>query len=311
MSCAQKLQPRDLELLCHLYEHRYLSSSLITDLPLESGDLPSQQVTNRRLRVLENDCGYIESFHVPEIPERIFRNTKAGLEDVVAEEYGVALSDLRWSKDTKKPTGRHFMKHFLLAARFRIALDRACRGTEINVAEYLPEHVGRLQQSGHVQKFIHDTVEDVVSGKGSEISHAPDAAFSLENTAKGKSGLHFLEIDTGSERGLRRPEKPVYKFVRFYASYLHTGAFKRYNEVFSADFQAFRVLIGTSSFKRLQNIREAMQVVPSAFNLVKRNFYLTVFDAETPIRNADEWFFEPIWYNMNPHDDSTRALVKR
>lgn len=312
MSCGKRLQLRDLNFLCQLYEHRYLSSSLITDLPLSPEDYTSQQVTNRRLRLMEEVCEYIESFYIPDINERIFRVTKKGLEDVVADEYGVELSDLRWSKGTKKPTGHIFMKHFLLTARFRIALERACRDSEIaNLQGFIPEHIGSREESGNIKKYVEDCVEDVVLGKGKELSHAPDGVFSLENTIKGKTGLHFLEIDTGSERGLKRAEKPIYKFVLFYASYLHTGAFKRYDKDFDDDFRTFRVLIATSSFKRLQNIREAMQVVPDAFSQVKRNFYLTVFNADTPIRNANEWFFQPIWYNMNPGDNSKRALVNR
>ena len=67
-----------------------------------------------------------------------------------------------------------------------------------------------------------------------------------------------LEADRGTET-LSNPSKGFYKMIRFYLGYASSGKYKGYAEDFHCDeFKGFRVLVITTSPKRMENMRRAM-----------------------------------------------------
>ncbi len=47
-----------------------------------------------------------------------------------------------------------------------------------------------------------------------------------------------------------------------------------------------------------------MNVLPDKFKKHKRFFWLTTFDEDSPISNAEDWFWGPIWYSLDAEDNT-------
>lgn len=301
------LKPRDYDAIVELYLHRFLTGKLIKELPLKSGDFPSQQVTDRRLRAMIGRK-LVKPFYAG-LDERIFRVTKKGLY-IVADRMEVGIEDLPWTKHTNQPKDVYFINHFLLTNRFRIGLARACRESEISLVGFIPEYYGKKHASGRITKYVKDSVRDVVFGIQAieeKISHAPDGVFALNH--QGRDALFFLEIDRGTE-SQSNPNKGMFKFIRYYLGYMEEQRFKTFDETFHTSFERLpRVLITLRSEKRLHNLRSKMkELLPSKFDRAKRFFWLTVFNEKTQITNAHEWFWGPIWYSLDAEDDTLKSL---
>ena len=300
----EKIQPRDLEALAHLYNHRYLTGELFKDLPLVSGDFPSQQVANARIRRLI-EYGYIKPFGVQGINNRILAITKNALQPI-ADWYQTDVSKLEWVKNRKHPKGAFFLNHFLLNNKFRITVQRACRGSSIELLDYIPEHIGTRHESGRIVANLRDCVDDVVMGFG-QVCDCPDAVMALK---KGdKTALFFVEIDRNTERQYHNPASRINKKIRFYMGYMKTGRYRAYDEAFQASFSHFRVLFVTASDKRLQSMRQKLSVIPDVHTNSKRFFWLTVFNEKSDVREFAADFFSSRWSSLDVEDSIDYSIA--
>ncbi len=281
------LTGRDLAVTCDVYKYRYLSASQVRRL-----HFPSLQTAWRRLRAL-TEAGYLSSFTVPNVPERIFYLESKGAEAVAAQ-LGVEISELGWSRTSHQPKDYYFLRHFLQVSDFRITLSQAAENSDVRLRGFIPEYVGERNGRGAVRKYIRDVVCDVAD-PAAKISHTPDAVFALE---RGDTpALFFLEIDRGTEV-VSDEEKGVLKCVKFYASMLVGGQYQRYREDFRCGpFKGFRALIVTTSEARVGNIRRAagrLQVDPKA----RRFIWLTESH-----RIGTGSIFQPLWLSADAADD--------
>ena len=274
---------RDYEVIRSVYKYKYLTSSQIEQL-----HFPSETTRNRSLRRCLEE-GHLKEFKVSNIPERLFRLTKRGAEHVAAY-HGVAVGDLLWRADSKKPSDHYFMRHFVACNDFRIALTQATTNGEVKLRGFIPEYYGTKHLSGRVTKYIKDVAFDI-SDSREQIGHTPDAVFCLEKN--GKSALFFLEIDRGTET-LSNPTKGFLKMIRFYLAYLKSGGFKGYAEDFGAELPSiFRTLIVTNSPVRIENMQKACLTLPESVHKGLRFLWCSTFDA---VDTGS--MYEPIWTSL-------------
>ncbi|MFH1681497.1 MAG: replication-relaxation family protein [Candidatus Eisenbacteria bacterium] len=290
------LTERDMDLLLSVYKYRYLSTSQLQGL-----HFPSLQTTNRRLRLLA-DGGFLSTFRSPGIDERLVMLAKKGAE-AVAETLLVPFEALGWEGGRREPKDYYFLRHFLAVGDFRIALTRACeRMPDVKLLGFIPEHLGEKKPRGGVQKYIREVVADIDRPRG-KIAHTPDGVFALEKG--GRAALFFLEVDRGTEV-LTNPERGFLKTLRFYLNYLVSEEYQRYREDFGVGepFKAFRVLVVTSSAKRLENIRTVGGRVDFRPAHAKRFIWLV---DEGGV--SEETAFSSIWSSLDPEDGKRYAIA--
>jgi Replication-relaxation len=285
------LTERDNDVLLAVYRYRYLTTSQIARLYF-----PSQRTAQRRLVVLA-ERRLLSHFTVPNITDRIYLLTSRGAGHVSGL-LSVEPEDLLWSQRNKPPKDYYFMQHFAAISDFRIAITRACESSEITLLGFIPEHYGAKHPSGRVTKYIKDVAFSVADPK-EKISHTPDAVFALEKA--GKPALFFLEIDRGTET-IANPEKGIAKMVRFYEAYAEEGKYRGYTQDFDCSpFQNFRLLIVTTTRRRVQNIRTALGKSGSPLH---RFFWLTTYD-----ELDDESVFDRRWVSLDDSDSRSYGIT--
>jgi hypothetical protein len=283
-----KFTERDSALLVDLYKHRFLTIEQVQRL-----HFPSMQTAYRRMRLLKA-AGYVSAFTVANIDQSIFMVSPQGIQ-AVAEALGVDRDQLKWTETKAKPRDYYFMQHFLAINDFRITLRLACEASGIRLVGFIPDYYGEKTDKGLVTKYIRDVICDIANER-QEVSHTPDGVFALERN--GKQALFFLEIDRGTEV-VSDPGKGVLKSVRFYANYLLEGKYQRYAKDFGVpEFKGFRSLYVTTTDIRLANIRQAAGALPVPAR-AKRFTWITTTDKLT-----QSTMFTPIWFSIDPTDDS-------
>jgi DNA-binding PadR family transcriptional regulator len=277
---------RDLAVVLDVYKYRYVTAAQIQRL-----HFPSLQTTYRRLRALV-ELGYLKTFAVPNIPERLYHLSQSGAE-LVAAQLSVEVADLKWSQTSHAPKDYYFLRHFLKAGDFRIALKLACQGADIQLLGFIPEYYGEKTSGGSPVKYIKDFVCDITD-VSTKINHTPDGVFALMKNQV--PALFFLEIDRGTEV-ISDAHKGVLKSVRFYLNYLVSGGYSRYQEDFQCStFKGFRTLIVTTSVARIDNIRREISRLSFA-DKAKKLIWLTI---DTDVSETS--LFQPIWQSADLTD---------
>ena len=288
---GNRLMDRDIQVILDIYKHRYLSVSQITML-----SFPSVQTARRRLRVLIAD-DYVGGFTAPGTSETVYYLERKGAE-VVASYLQVSLDDLKWIRSARTPKDYYFLRHFLKANDFRIALTQAVNSanTGVKLLGYIPEYYGERTEKGGSVKYIRDFICDT-HNQSVIIHHTPDAVFALEKD--GKAALFFLEMDRGTEV-LTNPEKGFLKGLHFYLNYWVGGKYQRYKEDFKCEpFRNFRTLFVTTSQVRVDNMRQAAKDVHIEPSQVKRFVWLAAEE-----RLNKESVFQPIWQSADVTDNN-------
>jgi hypothetical protein len=292
------LTERDRDLFVSLVNFRYLSAAQVQRL-----HFASEQTTARRLRLLAS-AGYIELFTPTASAERLVALERKGAE-VAADHLGVPFDELGWSAKREQPKDYLFLKHFLAASDFRIALTASCAArSDTRLLAYIPEHVADGGTGTTLQRHIRDLAVDAMDPKR-KLSHTPDGVFALERN--GTAALFFLEVDRGTEV-LSHPERGVLKAIRFYLSLLVSGGYQRYQAEFGLahPFRAFRTLFVMSSAERLRNMRGTCGTIAFNPEHAKRFIWLATDEV---LGNAT--LLDREWVSLAPSDDSRYSLSGR
>lgn len=272
-----KLTARDCELFDLLACCQFLTSTQATWACFESGK------TERRRVGMYIKEGYFASFSSPYSfkqgrPEQIIHLSPKRLDEVLSV-IGNGLT--RADVVTRLPKESSLLFHLLSINDFRASLHRVCRDNGLGyefIAEYEKGHSNNLERC-------------LLQGAG----HVPDAVFTLKSK-EGKQSLFFLELDLGNEpiaRSTRYGSDITSKFEAYQQCYVSRD-FQEYNNRFSYTFKGFRVLVVTSSVRRLTNIAEKEDS-----KRIKGLVWLTTRDQIRP-----ESLFSPIWtapgFDHNP-----------
>jgi hypothetical protein len=289
------LGQRDVDLLISICELRYLSSSQVQRL-----HFPSLQTANRRLRLLERER-YVRRFGGVGVDEDIVMLTEKGAA-VVAERLDVPLEQLPWKRKRSTPKNPYFLAHFLAITDFRLDLVEAADNTpDLVLLGFIPEYRANLTSRGGMEKYIRDSIP-LRHGIG-RISHTPDGVFAMEKHKR--KVLMFLELDKGTET-LADPAHGFLKTITFYLNLVIGNRYQRYQKDFKIEepFRAFRVLVATSSTKRLENIRR----LGGDINFVPAHAKRFIWLAEIDKINASN-IVSPIWVSLDPNDAQRYAIV--
>jgi hypothetical protein len=289
------LGTRDVDLLISVCELRYLSSSQVQRL-----HFPSLQTANRRLRLLEHER-YVRRFRGPGVDEDIVMLTEKGAA-VVAERLDVPLEQLPWKRKRSTPKNPYFLAHFLAITDFRLDLvEAADRLADVSLLGFIPEYRGTKTNRGGMEKYIRDSLP-LRHGIG-RISHTPDGVFALVRSER--KALFFLEVDRGTET-LADSTHGFLKTISFYLNFVIGKRYQRYQKDFKTEepFRAFRVLVATSSTKRLENIRRLGGDINFSPAHAKRFIWLAEID-KINLENM----FSPIWVSLDPNDAQQYAIV--
>ena len=181
------------------------------------------------------------------------------------------------------------------------ALERDCanlRGYQLvkTLVEYRRERVGR--------DWRKETTDYVASPPVAENKIVPDAGFVLESLDTGKRVLFLMEVDCGTERlTTTKVEAISQSFIhklRQYDRYLHSGnARARYQRL--GDFASFRLLVITTSQKRVENMRQASAPLNPDYDQFYR--FSTLSDVK-------DNFLHSGWRSRSCADQNTYQLIK-
>jgi len=286
---------RDRQLLVAIHQYRFLSLAQVQRL-----FFPSAQTTNRRVRILAA-ADLVAVFRPAGFPERIVSLKKKGLA-VVAKAHGLPAGALGSSPSRTRPKDYYFLRHFLDVADFRIDLTRAVAARpDLTLLGFVADHIVERTDQGGFRRLTRDLVCDLSRG-GETVGHTPDGVFALRRGAD--AALFFLEVDRGTE-SVTHPERGFVKCIRFYLSFLATGGFRRYGDLFGVPgFKAVRVLVATSSHARLEHIRAA----GAALQFRPADALGLIWLAESTAITA-ETIVSAIWVSLDPADAKTYRIA--
>jgi hypothetical protein len=257
-----RLKETDCNVLECIAEHRVLTVSQIAAIFHKS-----RQVTRRRLHDLE-EGGLIEIVGTEfgrgrGRPENSLGLTERGID--ILKERGLLGQDLPYEKVLGDSLFASV--HQLLLNWFRIHLKEIERALSRLSIKVFAQNSPCLPKDQNGRILIADC--SPVPGSGMRgIMFTPDAVFAIADSVGGKTCLFFLEVDRGTETiaSPKRDMTDIRQKIVKYQWYFQSGGYKRYEEVFAAKLNGFRLLFLTSTHGRLVALCQlAQEMKPSNF----------------------------------------------
>lgn len=259
-----ELTARDLTILAHVARHRFLSSAHIVAL-----DGGSKQNVQRCLRALY-DHGYLDRPEA-QLAKRPLEGARPfiygiGKKGAVAlREHGHKINDaVDWTEKHKR-AGSVFIEHTIEIADFMTSVELACR-ENVDV-ELVREHDLITLAPAETRKArepLRFKVRSPQPGSHEEWSVVPDGLFGL--LFSNETAAYFLlEIDRGTIPLVRTEvegtaawrKNIAYKLATYWEGWRAGRHLAHYGE----HVKAFRVLMVTSSKKRVDNMVEIQREV--------------------------------------------------
>jgi DNA-binding PadR family transcriptional regulator len=274
-------QPRDVEILKAIYDHRFLTRALV--LPL-FGVEPTIEDTNldRRLRKL------VASGYVGRLPrenrrsEFVYALTAAGAEILKKHQLPLPFAD--WS-EKNRDVKTLFVEHTLMVARWYVAVLAGLKElSSVTIDHYERESRPRGQ---------YGLLRNWQSQGGTTRKVNPDAFLLLEGDVH--PGAHFLEADQSTMAHSRMVEK----FEDYAAMYRE----KRHPEFFGVP--TFRVCVIAKSEQRASNL---LSLLIDGTDIRPEERRLFWFTTEETYRDTPANVMASVWRSADdPH--SLRALI--
>ena len=253
---AGKNAKGDTALLSYIAEYKFLTVkqlSALSQRPL--------QVVRRRLRhlikgnlIIVKERGFGSGRGRR---ENIIILTRKGLEFLYHEEI---LSE-HATYITDKTTDSIFVDHDLLVSWFFIHLLQVERDNPQLATHHLTTSSHDLRMGNADNPLLQ---ERFAANETSENEHImiPDGVFTI--LYQEKALLFFLEVDMGTETlaGTRHDAGDVRQKIINYQSLFRTSHYKRYEKIFDAELNGFRLLFLTNSLPRSKKICELVQEMP-------------------------------------------------
>ena len=282
------LQVRDIAIFDDLVRYRFLDRKQIQSLHFPSDT--TGRATRRRLHELA-EAGYIDRLSllyahpVSGSPAAVFQLSRRGYA-FLAEHHG--NEELRVA-----PTENvlpHLLPHWLALSDTHIMIDQAvARQAVVTFGGWINEYdvVNKDEQSPEKRYCLYTLIRE-----SPRLVCAPDAAFVL--TAGSYSRVYYLEQD----RATSGVQQLASAKTRGYAALSGLGLHSRHFS--GAVLPSFRVLLITTSRKRRDNLRAAIQS--------KAGADLWWF-ASTDDLSPETILVEPLWYVCG--DDVPRSIIRK
>lgn len=275
-------QPRDVEILRAIFEHRFLTRGLILRL---FGVEVSLEDTNldRRLRKLAA-TGFVRRLpRENRRTEYVYALTSAGAE--ILQKHQLRLPFADWSEKNRAVKAL-FIDHTLMVARWYVSVQVGLRELPaLTIAYYERESRPR----GQYALFHNWKSQGAILRKVN-----PDALLILEG-GDIHPGVHFLEADQSTMAHGRMAEK----FEDYAAMYRE----KRHPDLFNVP--SFRVCVITKSEERALNL---LNLVIEATDIRPEERRLFWFTSEETYRDVPSNVFAAIWRRAD-EPQRLRALV--
>jgi len=245
---------RDLALLDHVRQHRFLSSAHLVEL--DGGNASNILARLRKLfdqGLLERPIAQIATVPVIGNQPMVYGLGTKGVR--LLREHGRAVNDgVDWTERTRR-SGAVFMDHTLAVADFMVHLRLACRDTGgveiIHKAEILAAAPAHTRAAREPLRWV---VDQTTRGKRESWSVIPDGIFGLR-FADGTGTFLLLEIDRGTIPIVRKGATHR-SIKRKLATYFEGWRAGRHLRQFGIE--NLRVLIVTNSAARMQNMLAAV-----------------------------------------------------
>jgi hypothetical protein len=247
-----RLEERDEQLLCDLYQHRFMARG-----QLEALYFTSTVRCNARLRQLF-DYSFVKRYYLPAAPygaQAIYSIGKNAV-PLVARRLEVEADEVaRQQRGTRTPT---FIEHTLEVVNIWLCFRAACaQRQDVKIERWLPEILCRHEYDITVNSGSH-------SGRWRKEAFKPDAFVRL--ASQGRFHNFFVEVDLGHTSSRQFIGK-----LLTHQRYLESGLFQ---EIYGGD--EFHTLVITTGPRRLRNLRALVEQQNSHL------FWLTTFeDART------------------------------
>lgn len=273
-------QPRDLEILKAVFEHRFLTRALI--LPLFGVDSSLEDSNlDRRIRKL-TAAGYLHRLpRENRRTEYVYALTGAGAE--ILRKHQIPLPFADWA-EKNRAVRFQYVDHTLMVARFYVSLLIGLRELrDLCIVSYERESRPRGRYT-LMKKWpsAGRVVREVI----------PDALMILNGI---HPGAHFLEADQSTMRHGQMTEK----FEDYAAMYRE----KRHPDLFNVP--SFRVCVITKSEERALNL---LNLVIEATDIRPEERRLFWFTSEETYRDVPSNVFAAIWRRAD-EPQRFRALV--
>ena len=255
---AFTLNKNDRELLTLIAEYRLLTVSQIAAL-IRRND----RSVRRRVRGFANE-------HLIEVFTRSFGSGRGRPEGLVSLAWrgidvlrkdGVLRGDL--ADDRIKTLKAHYVDHQLLVNWFRIHLVELERVVPQLLVRFLAPTSPFLDRGPDDWPLIS---ERVTLGGTPERSttFVPDGVFSITDGHQGKTLLFFVEADMGTESlgSSKDNSGAIRQKIVNYQAYFRSGAYRRYEDVWSCSLKGLRLLFFTVSSARLAALCRVVQDTP-------------------------------------------------
>ena len=256
-----KITKNDCSLLAHVATYRLLTVSQLSALSQRS-----LKVVRRRMRALRNKNlistkirGYGRSRGRP---EELILLTEEGTQFL--KEKGILSGDVDYSMD--KIVDSHFVDHELLINWFCIHLLQIERVNPELSVHYLNNHNSSSVAQGKDERpFLQERVP-VDNSHDKFLEFIPDGVFFITNlkAEPPKTLLFFLEVDMSTETlaSTDKNSKDVRQKIINYQALFHSGHYKRYERIFDASINGFRLLFLANTSARLASLCRLIKEMP-------------------------------------------------
>jgi hypothetical protein len=249
----------DLRLLASIAEHKALTVKQLSALSQRSC-----QVIRRRVRILVNQDlitakmqGYGHGRGRP--ADTVFLTEKG---TTLLQEERILPSQV--ASMTDKTVNPFLVDHQLLVNWFRIHLLQIERTVpQLSVQHLSPSSYATTNRNVHPSLSEHIPAGNLL---GKPFEFVPDGVFSItsEEPDKARTLLFFLEVDMGTETlaSMDRNLGDLRQKILNYQALFRSGRYKRYEGIFGAKLNGFRLLFLVNTAPRLAGLCRLVQEMP-------------------------------------------------
>jgi len=255
---AGKTTKDDIKLLSYIAENKFLTVKQLAALSQRS-----QQVVRRRLRLFESE-------HLAAMRERGFGKGPGRRENIIIlTEKGMELLRDREILSnhaayiTDKTPDSIFIDHDLLVNWFFIHLLQIERDNSNIAVQFLTTSTHNLKE-GNAEKPLLQEKFSTDQDQEKIVTMIPDGVFTVINKEAERTLLFFLEVDMGTETLVKTNliSGDVRQKIINYQSLFHSNHYKRYEKIFNAELNGFRLLFLANSPARMKALCDLTQEIP-------------------------------------------------
>jgi hypothetical protein len=295
-----KITKRDLEIIRFVYQHRFLTTDLIT--ALIGG---SRQGVSRRLNLLFHGGWLDRPRSQLLMPERLDNRCNHAMIYALGNrgakhlsiELDLPLSTVNWTAKNNELKNGFFLEHTLMVARFMVLVRLACKlmnGVEfISQEEIINKRKVLIEANSKELGFQINLNRRKGQRKPFIISLVPDAAFGLRFLDRSKEKYFFFEADRAT-MPIRRASLLRSSFYKKMLGYHAVWEKRILGKTFH--FRDVRVLTMTTSNERIENMIE----VGREMDPRKKGLGMFLFTTQDLLSlEHPEKVFQKIWLSGN------------